>query len=62
MADDLTIKEPIDPTKINITQSWEVDYWCKKLNCTKSQLIIAVHAVGPYVKDVARFLQTHKYN
>ncbi|MFL6650273.1 MAG: DUF3606 domain-containing protein, partial [Sulfurifustaceae bacterium] len=30
MADDLKIKQPQDPTKINVHESWEVNYWCKK--------------------------------
>lgn len=56
MADDLTRRVPEDPTKINVSQSWEVQYWTKKLGVTEQQLKTAVKAVGPLVKDVKRYL------
>lgn len=56
MSDDLKRKQPEDPTKININQSWEVDYWCKTLGVTESTLRVAVKAVGPMVKDVKEYL------
>ncbi len=56
MPDDLTRRKPEDPTKINVNQSWEIEYWTKKLGVTEQQLRTAVKAVGPLVKDVKRYL------
>jgi len=56
MPDNLSNKGPQDDSKINIHQEWEVDYWTKKLNCTRSQLIAAVKAVGVQVTSVRRHL------
>lgn len=52
MSDDLTRKGPEDPTKINVNQSWEVDYWIDELGVAARQLRDAVNAVGPLVVDV----------
>lgn len=56
MPDDLTRRKPEDTTKINVNQSWEIEYWTKKLSVTEQQLRTAVNAVGPLVKDVKRYL------
>ncbi|MFL6623120.1 MAG: DUF3606 domain-containing protein [Sulfurifustis sp.] len=56
MADDLKIKQPQDPTKINVHESWEVNYWCKKFGITPDQLKAAVRAVGPSVNRVKEHL------
>ena len=56
MPDDLTRRKPEDPTKINVNQSWEIEYWTKKFGVTEQQLRTAVNAVGPLVKDVKRYL------
>ena len=54
--DDLKRRVPEDPTKININQPWEVEYWCNKLGCSEARLREAVQAVGPLVKDVKKYL------
>ena len=56
MSDNTTIKQPQDPKKINVNQSWEVTYWCNKLGCTEKQLKDAVKKVGPMVADVKKEL------
>ncbi|MBS5982305.1 DUF3606 domain-containing protein [Clostridium butyricum] len=56
MSDNTGIKQPEDPKKINVNQSWEVEYWCKVLGCTKEQLKAAVKKVGPMVVDVKKEL------
>lgn len=56
MSDDLTRRKPEDPTKINVNQSWEMNYWTKKLGVTEQQLRTAVSAVGPLVKNVKSYL------
>ena len=56
MPDDLTRRRPEDPKKINVNQSWEIDYWTDKLGVTEQQLRNAVSEVGPLVADVKRYL------
>ena len=52
MADDKSKTRPQDAQRVNIHEDYEVEYWTKKFGCTKQQLIAAVGAVGPVVKDV----------
>lgn len=56
MSDNLKIKQPADMTKVNISQEWEVDFWCKKFGITKDKLKQAVAAAGPMVKDIVKWL------
>lgn len=55
--DNLKRIQPEDPTKINVNQDWEVEYWCNKLHCTESQLRDAVEAVGTSVEAVKDYLK-----
>lgn len=57
MSDNLTLKNPEDSKKINISQDWEISYWTKKLDVTDEEIRAAVGAVGPLVADVKKFLQ-----
>ena len=61
MADNTKIRRPEDPTKININQSWEVEYWTKKFGISASVLTQAVKAVGPMVKNVEKWLHDRGY-
>jgi hypothetical protein len=56
MSDDLSRKQPEDPTKINIHQSWEVDYWSEKFGISEEKLKQAVSSVGIMVSDVRVWL------
>ncbi len=57
MSDDKTKRGPADAARVNVHESWEVEYWTKKFGCTKSQLEAAVKKVGPMVKDVEKYLK-----
>jgi hypothetical protein len=46
MTDNLNKKRPQDSSKVNVHEPWEVNYWCKEFNCTKSELETAVKKVG----------------
>ncbi len=59
MSDDLKIKQPQDPLKINLNESWEVDYWTKALGVSEAKLRKAVAAVGVMVKDVKEWLKNN---
>ncbi len=56
MADNLTNRGPADRARINVHESWELDYWCKEFGVTPEQLKAAVKAVGVMVVDVRRHL------
>lgn len=56
MSDNLKRKAPEDPKKININQTWELDFWAKKFGVLTSEIISAVKAVGVYVVDVKKYL------
>lgn len=58
--DDLTRKRPEDPTKININQQWEIDYWTKELSISETKLIALVNKVGPEVSKVKAELRLEK--
>ena len=55
--DDLHIKRPEDPTKVNIHEDWELDYWSRELHIPKDELIEIVKKVGVYVSDVKEELK-----
>ncbi|MDW7692679.1 DUF3606 domain-containing protein [Flammeovirgaceae bacterium SG7u.111] len=56
MSDNLNRKFPEDPTKININQKWELNYWSKKFGVSQIQLISAVNQVGYSVAKVKEYL------
>jgi hypothetical protein len=53
MTDNLRRTHPEDPTKININERWEVEYWTKKWSVTEVQLRAAHQAVGPSTRAIA---------
>ena len=55
MSDDLT-KKPLDATRIDVNQEWELDEWSKKFGVTKEQLKEAVEAVGTPAAEVQKYL------
>ncbi len=56
MVDNLRIRQPLDRTKINLSESWEVEYWTKKWSITAAQLTAAVKAAGVQTAAVAKYL------
>ncbi len=56
MSDDLSKKRPQDATKVNVNESWELEYWSKKFGVTKEQLKNAVKAVGVSAAAVQKYL------
>lgn len=56
MPDNLNIKQPQDPKKINIHEQWELNYWTKKFGVSETKLKEAVKAVGVQVSDVEKYL------
>ncbi|MEO6760302.1 MAG: DUF3606 domain-containing protein [Saprospiraceae bacterium] len=56
MADDKTKTGKADDVRINVNESYEVQYWSTKFGVTPDELRSAVEAVGPMVVDVQRKL------
>ncbi|NMR33211.1 DUF3606 domain-containing protein [Chryseobacterium aquaticum] len=56
MSDDLSKRRPQDATKVNVNESWELDYWSKEFGVAKERLKEAVKAVGTSVAAVKRYL------
>ena len=56
MGDDLTKRIPLDASKVNIHEPYEVNYWTDALGCTKAQLVAAVEAVGVSAAAVRKHL------
>lgn len=51
-----TVREPLDTSTIATGEPHEVNWWCRQLNCTRVELMIAVNAVGANAKKVEAFL------
>jgi len=56
MSDDKTKTGGPDRDRINVNESYEVQYWTKKFGCTPEELRKAVTKVGPMAKDVEKEL------
>jgi hypothetical protein len=47
---------PADPTRICLSSTMEVNYWCHTLRCSETHLRNAVLAVGLLAADVRAYL------
>lgn len=56
MSDDLSKKRPQDSSKISLTESWEINYWCKELGISEDELRKAVKTVGHSAAAVRKYL------
>ena len=56
MPDILDKKRPQDSSKISLTESWEVNYWCEELGISEAKLREAVKAVGHSAAAVRKHL------
>jgi hypothetical protein len=59
MADDKTKTSPQDSSRINVHESYEVEYWSKKFRVTPAQLKAAVAKVGVSATAVEEELAGH---
>ncbi|SFU83381.1 Protein of unknown function [Nitrosomonas eutropha] len=57
MSDDTRITEPHDKKRINIGQSYEVNYWKKKFGVSEDELVAAVNKVGTSVDEVEKYFK-----
>ena len=57
MPDDLSNRSPQDPSRINLQDAWELQYWLDKFGCTEDELRKAVKAMGASATAVERHLR-----
>ena len=62
MSDDKTKRRPQDASRVNIHEPYEVTYWTSHFNCTKDELIAAVHEVGTYVSAIEKYFNNRSKN
>jgi len=60
MADDKKTKGKQDRSRINLSESYEVEYWSDKFGISKKELEQAVKEVGNNAKDVANTFKKAK--
>jgi hypothetical protein len=46
MNDELEALSPLENERIDVKDAWQVLWWCRSLNITKTQLELAIDAVG----------------
>ena len=56
MSDNLKDRGEPDRSKVNVHESWEVEYWTKRFDCTPNELKDAVNKVGVSVDNVRKEL------
>ncbi len=55
MTDELDMRVPIDPSRVNVKDQWEIEYWCAEWGCTEDELVAFVRKFG----DNAEALGAH---
>ena len=56
MSDNLQNRGPQDRSRINIHESWELEYWAKHFGVSKDKIKEAVARVGVSVSAVQKYL------
>ena len=56
MADNLNDRGPQDRSRVNVNETWELQYWSRKFGVTEAQLKDAVKAAGPSADAVGKHL------
>jgi hypothetical protein len=56
MSDNLSQKRPQDSNRISLSESWEIQYWTRELNCSEEELKDAVTTVGNSAEAVRKYL------
>lgn len=60
MSDVTSEFRPLDPGRVNLTDPLEVQYWCRELGCSTSDLESAVDQAGDHISAVrAQLEQQH---
>ena len=57
MSDVAKKRRPLDRTRVNLDEPWEVQYRRREYGCTEQQLKHAVTAVGDSAAKVSQYLR-----
>jgi hypothetical protein len=60
MADDRSRKGPADPSRIDLEEEYERQYWTKALGVSELELREAVKAAGPSAEKVRALLESKR--
>jgi hypothetical protein len=60
MVDDTQAMMQPEDWKINMSDAWQVLWWCRHLGLTKSQLEQAIAVAGPVIVDLKQYLDNQK--
>jgi hypothetical protein len=60
MAGGRTVRWPADSTRVNVDDSFELEFWSKRFGVSRSVLKQAVQAVGQKFKDVHAHLNSRR--
>jgi len=56
MSDDLKKRRPLDSSRINIHEVYELNWWSSQLGVSKQTIINAVRAVGTSAAAVKKYI------
>jgi hypothetical protein len=56
MNDERETLSPSEKERIDVKDAWQVLWWCRSLNITKTQLEIAIEAVGDEPDNIRQFI------
>lgn len=56
MADNLNERGPQDRSRVNVNETWELQYWSRKFGVSEEQLKDAVKAAGTSADAVGKHL------
>ena len=57
MLVDKTERTPADPTRVNMNEQWEVDFWCARFRVTPEVLRASVVEAGERTEDIVTKLR-----
>jgi hypothetical protein len=56
MPDDLERKIPLDRSRVNLSQKYEIEYWCKEFGVSEKKLRNLVKQYGTSVAEIRKHL------
>ena len=51
------LRSPMDTSRVNLDEDWEVEYWCDRFDVNEATLRACVIRVGPDANDIERNLR-----
>jgi hypothetical protein len=60
VMDSSLLKQPRDASRINLHQTWEIQYWTKTLGISEPELRDAVQRAGHNAEAVRHYLRKHR--